>query len=158
MELFQYPLYNSPSISTFVSLVQSSHPNWRRFDLIWITLFGPNIIIFYRYQYLFVLRQSSTPSILSSLSKRKKKKNKENLIQFLRNDFIGRAKKRCSDRWMEKEGRKTGWEFLFATRSWLERSVKAARGNAFLDLPSVELINEVSCVPSSDGTWFIAAT
>lgn len=57
---------------------------------------------------------------------------------------------------LEKEGRKTRWEFLLAG-SIVARTVRES-GNAFLDLPSVELINQVSRVPSSDGTWFIAAT
>lgn len=83
--------------------------------------------------------------------KEKKKRNKESLIEFLRNDFV-----RAVSVGMEKEGRKTGWEFLLAG-SIVARTVRES-GNAFLDLPSVELINQVSRVPSSDGTWFIAAT
>lgn len=74
---------------------------------------------------------------------------------MLSNFFRLAGRRKCG--WEGRE-EKRGENFCSPARSWLERFVKAARGNAFLDLPSVELINEVSCVPSGDGTWFIAAT
>lgn len=51
-----------------------------------------------------------------------------------------------------KGGKKNGVRIFVGRLGRGERFVKAARGNAFLDLPSVELINEVSCAPSGDGT------
>lgn len=79
------------------------------------------ISIFIRYSFNAKIRGRQSSTRLQE-RKKKKKRNKESLIEFLRNDF-------CWNEfllgWKRRE-EKRGENFCWPARSWLERSVKAA--------------------------------